>query len=134
MGGPSRSAVFGPGRSQGVYHRVHCKPPAAARLRGSFRSPKGGHILQGPRDRIALGIHAAEDLDLPLGPFQQLIRLPQELDPFLVADQGFAEPQLAVFQQVDDFFQPLASDCSKSGGWAAGLGGMVALRPWVSLP
>jgi hypothetical protein len=58
-------------------------------------------------DRIAIGIDARQQFDAPLGPFQELVGLPQQLDPLFIMSQRFVQPQFALFEQVDDFLEPL---------------------------
>ena len=51
-----------------------------------------GRVVEGLGDRVALGIDAAEQFDPPLGPLQQFVRLPQQLDPFFVPLQRLVSP------------------------------------------
>jgi hypothetical protein len=65
-----------------------------------------------------VSVDARQQLDFPLSLFQQVVTVAEVLDPLLIPGESFRQPQVAIFQIVDDRFQ--AGQGRFEGG---GLGG-----------
>ena len=82
-----------------------CRRPGATAFFGIAYVRR--NIFQGPRNRIALGIRAAQEFDTPLRPRQGAIGLTQESHAFLVSGQRIVQADLTLFQQAHDLLQTL---------------------------
>ena len=78
---------------------------AAATLARLVLVDRGG-VVEGLRDRVSLGINAAEEFDSPLGALQQFVGLPQQLDPLFVPFERLIQPNVPLFERVNDLLEP----------------------------
>ena len=88
------------------------RPAAAARLPFLLQRERR-FIIERLNDRIAAGIHSAQQLDLALRTVEQAVTLLEQFHAFFVLLHGIGQAQLTFFQLVDDSLQ--ARQCILEG-------------------